>query len=299
MDNEYKELEKPYIDFLFEMKRTIEKLFDTNEIKIAFSIEGRIKALESIKEKKLSGRFKIKKSITELNDLVGLRIVLLFPDSKGKVIQLLKKTFREFDSFTKKEKELDKFGYSSVHLILGIKKEWESAPQWSGHYDKKIEIQIRTLSEHIWAETSHNLFYKKEENIPDIIHRDLYKLSAILEFIDDRLQDIKDRVTAHFKYINETDFNTILTMDLNAETFRRVLLENSKGMYDYNDYANMELSSRIEKDYNIQNTDYLHNLIYGKINLDEFTNEKFVNQILLILEEEKSKSASSDIFEVE
>ncbi len=43
---------------------------------------------------------------------------------------------------------------------------------------------------------------KKEENIPKIIKRDLYKLSAILEVVDDRLHEIKNKVEEHFKYIH-------------------------------------------------------------------------------------------------
>lgn len=51
---------------------------------------------------------------------------------------------------------------------------------------------------HIWAETSHSIFYKREENIPDIINRDLYRLSALLEVVDEKLQTIKNTVENTF-----------------------------------------------------------------------------------------------------
>ncbi|WP_163410532.1 hypothetical protein [Flavobacterium ajazii] len=77
--SEYQNLKEEYDDFLIEIKRIVEKLLKTNNIPIAFDILGRTKTLESIEEKLFAKRFTIKKSITELNDLVGIRIVLLFP----------------------------------------------------------------------------------------------------------------------------------------------------------------------------------------------------------------------------
>src|SRR5690606_6286322 len=116
----------------------------------------------------------------------------------------------------------DKFGYSSAHLVLGVKDDWLKTPDWEDHLDKKVEVQIRTLSEHIWAETSHSLFYKREENIPTVISRDLYRLAALLEVVDEKMQGIKDSVESHFEYIRKCPYQEILTMDLNPETFRRV-----------------------------------------------------------------------------
>ncbi len=198
--------------------------------------------------------------------------------------------FNQIVEFKKNDQIIDKFGYSSIHLILGIKEEWIKAPDWKEHLNKKIEIQIRTLSEHIWAETSHTLFYKREENIPKIITRDLYRLSALLEVVDDKLQSIKDNVSSHFKYIESCPFDEILKMDLNSETFRRTMIEYSNGNYDLNDNQNKELSSRIEHDYNILNVIVLHELVAGKINLKNYTNEKFIEVLLEVLEAEKFKT---------
>jgi|APLak6261673822_1056097.scaffolds.fasta_scaffold00297_15 ppGpp synthetase/RelA/SpoT-type nucleotidyltranferase len=289
MKNEYDKIKDEYSDFLREIKRIVEKLLNQNSIPIAFNIYGRLKDFDSIQEKHNSKRFVIKKTITELNDLVGLRIVLLFPEYKNQVIDLLLGEFNQIVEFKKDNQTLDKFGYSSIHLILGIREEWIKAPDWKEHYGKKIEIQIRTLSEHIWAETSHSLFYKREENIPKIITRDLYRLSALLEVVDDKLQSIKDNVSQHFKYIESCPFDEILRMDLNSETFRRAMREYSNGNYDLNDNQNKELSSRIEHDYNILNVIVLHELVAGKIDSKNYTNEKFIGDLLLVLESEQIK----------
>jgi len=286
IQNEYEQIKNDYDDFLNEVKRTVEKLLKRHQIPIAFGINGRRKDLVSIQEK--AQRFTIKKTICELNDIVGLRIVLLFPEFKQNVIDLLCREFKLLNDPNKTQQLPDKFGYSSIHLILGIKDEWLKSPDWEGHADKKIEVQIRTVSEHVWAETSHSLFYKREENIPNIITRDLYRLAALLEVVDEKLQNIKGQVEHHFKHIRECSYEEILKMDLNSETFRRVMMENSKDIYSFNDLQNKELSSRIEHDYNILNIDMLDNLITEKIDLNNIDSDEYVRKVIEILEEYKN-----------
>ncbi|SHL34878.1 GTP pyrophosphokinase [Flavobacterium chilense] len=294
--NEYLSLKEEYDDFLIEIKRIIEKILKVNNIPIAFDILGRTKTLDSIEEKLLAKRYTIKESITELNDLVGIRIVLLFPGLKDDVVNLLSEKFQVMDVIQKKI-PVDKFGYNSVHLILGIKEEWSQSLNFENHSSKKIEIQIRTVAEHIWAETSHVLFYKKEENIPNIIRRDFHRLSALLEIIDENLQNIKNRVEYHFTEVQENEYDEILIMDLNPETFKRVMLKNSNGLYDFEDQKNKELSSRIEKNYNILNAGYLDTLIMDKIDLHNLSSQEFVQKVLELLDDkldsEEKKSYDS------
>jgi putative GTP pyrophosphokinase len=287
LEKEYKNIIEDYTDFLEEIKRMVEKILYRNQIPIAFGINGRIKTLDSIFEKITSERFIIKNTVTELNDLIGLRIVLLFPEFKDKVVEILSTELKLLNDPNKSSQSPDKFGYSSIHLILGIKDEWIKVPSWENHYNKKIEVQVRTLSEHIWAETSHSLFYKREENIPNIINRDLYKLSALLEVVDDKLQTLKYTVEEHFRYIVDAPYDEILKLDLNSETFRRVMFENSKGVYNLNDYKNKILSSKIEKDYNILNVNILDNIINDKIELKQIDTDKYIEKVIELLENEK------------
>lgn len=289
MEEEYSKIQESYADFLKEVKRVVEKLLIDHNIPIAFNIYGRLKKLVSIEEKHTSKRFRIKQTITELNDLVGLRIVLLFPEYKDQVTNLLLEEFNPVVEYKKESPIVDKFGYSSTHLILEVKEEWLKTPDFKYHQNKKIEIQIRTLSEHIWAETSHSLSYKREENIPQIIRRDLYRLSALLEVVDDKLQNIKNDVNKYFERIETSTFEEILKMDLNPETFRRVMKECSNGNYNLEDNQNRELSFKIEHDYNILTTSALYELVSDKIILDDYTDEIFIDNVFLLLNQYKAE----------
>lgn len=285
IQNEYLKIKSDYDDFLNEVMRTVGKLLNRNQIPIAFDVLGRTKSLESIIEK--SQRIDIKKSITDFHDIVGLRIVLLFPEFKEKVVELLCHEFKLLNDPSKTQQKPDSFGYSSIHLILGIKEQWASTPDWEGHAGKKIEIQIRTVSEHIWAETSHTLFYKREENIPNIIKRDLSRVSALLEVVDEKLQSLKQQVEEHFNNVKQLSYEEILKMDLNSETFRRVMLKNSNNIYDYSDYKNKELSSRVEHDYNIVNINLLETLIAGNIDISGLNSSQYVDKVIYLLEQYK------------
>jgi ppGpp synthetase/RelA/SpoT-type nucleotidyltranferase len=289
MEDEYAEIQESYADFLKEVKRVIEKLLVVHKIPIAFNIYGRLKKFDSIQEKHNSKRFEIQQTITELNDLVGLRIVLLFPEYKEKVTNLLLQEFKLVGEYKKETPIVDKFGYSSTHLILEVKDEWLQTLDFKYHQNKKIEVQIRTLSEHIWAEISHSLSYKREENIPKAIQRDLYRLSALLEVVDDKLQSIKNDVVKYFQYVTTCTFEEILEMDLNPETFRRIMKECSKDNYALNDNLNRELSSKIEQNYNILTTKALYELIANVSIPEKYHDDEFIANVFGILIEDKEK----------
>jgi putative GTP pyrophosphokinase len=286
-EQEYVQIKDNYIEFLNEVKRLIELIISKKKIPLAFDVSGRLKELRSIKEKHQSKRFVIKKSITELDDLAGVRIVLLFPEFKDQVSEILKKELRLVKEPKIDKKSVDTFGYSSTHLILSPKDEWKGMVNWDDHLDKKVEVQIRTLSEHIWSETSHALFYKREESIPDALKRDQSKLAALLEVVDDKLESLKKSVTEHLSYIANCPYKEILKFDLNSETFKRVMKENSNGLYTLDDYENKALSSRIEYEFNIVTTIELDSLLKKLARVHHTNINSYIEMIIAMLEKEK------------
>ncbi|PZD78531.1 GTP pyrophosphokinase family protein [Mesonia sp. K7] len=279
LKGEYEEVKYEYSSYLKEVVRTCEYLIEKENIKLAFPISNRVKELDSIFEKNESGRYRIKSSITELNDLVGIRIVVLFQESKSKIINLLKSTFNCI-----KEKEfdigVDRFSYSSTHLILKLSEDW-NIPQLQIHKEKVFEAQVRTLSEHIWAETSHSLFYKGEENIPKDISRDLYRLSAVLEIVDEKIQGLKEKVTSYVETIEKINYNDLLILDLNPFTLRRVLLKYFPDIVKKMSEKDFKLLNRkIEKDFDIQQVRLLNDILQKKYKFFEGKNIENLKEFL-------------------
>ena len=49
-----------------------------------------------------------------------------------------------------------------------------------------MEIQIRTVMQHAWAEIEHDLGYKSKEDIPDKYRRQFSILAGLIELADDK-----------------------------------------------------------------------------------------------------------------
>ena len=56
--------------------------------------------------------------------------------------------------------------------------EWLVSPNYRGLGDIKIEIQVRTILMHAWAEIEHKLAYKNKAQIPESVTRNLALISA-------------------------------------------------------------------------------------------------------------------------
>lgn len=48
----------------------------------------------------------------------------------------------------------------------------------------KAEVQVRTVTQHVWAAASHVLQYKQEASVPLPVRRSIYRVSALLETVD-------------------------------------------------------------------------------------------------------------------
>lgn len=164
------------IDYTTE-NQTIKELITTllNSNSIEFFIQNRIKTTES-QHKKLA-----KKHINyQLTDISGIRIIVNKLSDVRKCIELIVNSFKidyQNSSFNPLSYiDSNEFGYASSHLIID-------------NNNIKTEVQIRTLSQHIWAITSHNLSYKSEYK-DALFERKLFRLSGLLEQIDVLIEDL-------------------------------------------------------------------------------------------------------------
>lgn len=172
-----------------------ESLFTLHGVTLGVPMEGRVKSWSSISEKIERKALELQ-HIEDLNDFVGLRIILLFRPDLARVDQLLRETFNllAFDDASVRLTE-SQFGYQSRHYILKLPEQWLAIPSFSGLGNLKAEIQVRTLAQHIWAAASHKLQYKNEATVPPPLKRSIHRVSALLETIDLELERLlTDRI---------------------------------------------------------------------------------------------------------
>ena len=183
----------------------IEQILSSHGIALGVPIESRVKTLES-SEEKLDRKSLELKSLLELNDLIGIRIILLFRRDIVTVSKLLAETFEVLsteDTATRLSEA--QFGYQSLHHIIRVPKSWLSVPTFFDLGELKTEIQLRTLAQHIWAAASHKLQYKHEESVPPPIRRSIHRVSALLETVDLEFERV---LTDRGTYIAEASSNT-------------------------------------------------------------------------------------------
>jgi hypothetical protein len=102
----------------------------------------------------------------------------------------------------------------------------------------KAEVQIRTLSQHIWAEASHHLQYKQKDNVPLPVLRSIYRTSALLETIDlefERLLDLREEYRAEI-FVSDND-TPIGDVDILEKILDKILPPQNKS--DDEDYSEL------------------------------------------------------------
>ncbi len=155
------------------------------------SITSRVKTAESIankaKEKELDD------PLTQLEDLVGVRVVVLFLSDLPDLDDLVRGSFDIHRSDDKvAEGDPASFGYMSVHYVATLN-DSHSGPRYDHLKEIKFEIQTRTVVMDAWANISHYLDYKGESSVPEDLRRDFYALSGLFYVADQHFELFADR----------------------------------------------------------------------------------------------------------
>lgn len=110
---------KIYEEFSDKIKILINEILVNEQINFQ-KIECRVKSYNSLNNK-LIKKDKYN-NISDIKDIIGLRIILYYNEDIDKVQKIMEKEFEsDLINFSdKREKEYNVFGYSSLHLILRI-----------------------------------------------------------------------------------------------------------------------------------------------------------------------------------
>ncbi|MFM5315060.1 GTP pyrophosphokinase [Aeromonas sp. 102P] len=184
-------------------------------ITLGVPIEARVKEWPSISEK-ITRKSLSLKNIIELDDLVGIRLILLFRQDLEKIDALLKESLSiQSAEDTSHRLAEAQFGYQSRHYIVQIPDTWKKIPSFMDLGEIRVELQVRTLAQHIWAAVSHKLQYKHEASVPLPLRRSIYRASALLETVDlefDRL--LQDRTTYVKEQLKNESPDTLLNVEI-------------------------------------------------------------------------------------
>ena len=178
------------------------------------AIEYRVKT-----EKSLAGKLELKgakyKSIDDVTDLVGMRVITFYTDEVDKVAAIAKRVF-DIDwqeSVDKRKHQLNVFGYNSLHYICRLK---TGSP--------RFELQMRTALQHVWSTIEHDIGYKDDVKIPNEYLRQFSRLAGMLELIDDEFSRLRLVLTDYRRQIQTLVKNGQLDdVPLSSDSFRSYL----------------------------------------------------------------------------
>lgn len=157
------------------------------------SLPSRIKALDSFlakarrKEAERSVESSEKPSFDafeEIQDIVGLRVVCLYLSDVERIGEVIRNTFNVLGEDNKIEgAEVSSFGYMSVHFITTMSEKF-AGPRYDRISGTPFEIQVRTIAMDAWANVSHHLDYKTDQDVPEDLRKDFYALSGLFYVAD-------------------------------------------------------------------------------------------------------------------
>ena len=178
------------------------------------AIEYRVKS-----EKSLAGKLEMKgskyKTIDDVTDLVGLRVITFYTDEVDKVAAIAKRIFNIDwqESVDKRKHQLNAFGYNSLHYICRLK---TGSP--------RFELQMRTALQHVWSTIEHDTGYKGDVMIPSEYRRQFSRLAGMLELIDDEFSRLRIVLTDYRRQIQSLVKNGQLDdVPLSTDSFRSYL----------------------------------------------------------------------------
>ncbi|MNJ50543.1 GTP pyrophosphokinase YwaC [compost metagenome] len=126
---------------------------------------------------------------------------------------------------------------------MQLRDDWLAHPDARGLDGLKAEIQIRTMLMHAWAAISHKLLYKKEDDAPTQVKRQLNRLSALIELADEQFDSIKGIKTT----ITDGIFHPDDTNDFTPELTSDSLVAIQKKYFSEREFQDTDVSDLLEE----------------------------------------------------
>lgn len=185
----YRDKHEVYHECALAVSAILRTALRLEEIKVQ-AIEARGKSLPSFAEKcekrdpKDPGRPKYPEPLTDITDLAGVRVIVFLPAHINKVSTIVSNMFRVDTSQAIRADS----GYRGEHHLVRFDEDRRELIEYRSYADLTVEIQVRTVLQHAWAEVEHGIVYKPNGRVPQAVRNSLQLLSRSLEVSDDQLQ---------------------------------------------------------------------------------------------------------------
>lgn len=153
-------------------------------------VTGRVKPVESIKEKMVRRQVLEERIEQDMQDIAGVRVMCQFVEDIYEVVDLIRKrtdmTVIEERDYVENEKPS---GYRSYHIVVEY-----TVQMMNGQKKILAEIQVRTLEMNFWATIEHSLNYKFDGEFPKELRTRLQKASVKSYELDKEMSEIRKQI---------------------------------------------------------------------------------------------------------
>ena len=167
------------------------------------SVNGRAKSVSSFAAKaarSTDGLPTFSDPLSDITDQVGVRVITYVHSDVDAVADLLADQMLVHDDrdMGRETASEGRFGYASRHLLVAVDQARGSQPTSAVLHGQLVQVQIRTVLQHAWAEFEHDIRYKgtiPDEHVSEFDRR--FTLAAgLLELADREFSMIRDRLRA-------------------------------------------------------------------------------------------------------
>lgn len=223
--DEYREKLPVYEKLKTVILRLLHTCLEENHILVS-GLEARVKT-----EQSLAGKLELKgykyRSLDDITDVVGARIITFYSDEVDIISALAEKLFEiDWDNSVDKRKmlEIDRFGYLSLHYVCRIPETLYNDPETPQLNQIRFELQMRSTLQHVWANMYHDIGYKSDVEIPVEYQRNMTRLAGMLELADEQFCHIRKEINGYRRTVQSMVTNgNFDEVPLNGDTFRSFL----------------------------------------------------------------------------
>jgi ppGpp synthetase/RelA/SpoT-type nucleotidyltranferase len=272
--SEYDSRKPSYTSMLDSLEEHVFPAILTSKRRGIQSIVPRLKTRDSL-ERKIRG--KSYSSISEITDIVALRIISYFEDDVEEIGRIIASEFKvDKDNSVNKSLALGdrEFGYKSLHYVVELGEDRCRMTEYAPFTQIKFEVQIRSILQHAWAEIEHDLGYKSEQAVPSDIRRRFSRLAGLLELADEEFINIRRRRNKYVDSIQQKVSNPRNAKDIEVNYDSIKLFNSSQLVLSISQEINSAANSS-SKNFEVAEDNLLNAYVYVLIDC----NIMYLNQL--------------------
>lgn len=164
--------------------------------------------------------------LVQIQDLAGCRVITYFLEDVQAVQAVIESEFSVIERVNRSSylRAGGRPGYESYHYIVDLGETRQTLSEYARYEGRVVEIQVRTILQHAWAEIEHDIQYRSVDALPKEIGQRFMELAGMIAISDREFQAISDAHQAVREAADESfKEGHLADVELTPETLKRYI----------------------------------------------------------------------------